>query len=612
MKSAIKILLAALLAAVAVAASASLLSPPADGISYYADPVMEGVDFWKGRKYVSVTGKEPYVPIQLPGPADTWGGGEQKEIRIYPPFRRGATVVINLFDSHNTAPPMLEIIAGGETAASIMVQKGAGLLNSQWENQGMRSSFTASIPAHQMEKTGEPVIIRSKSGSWIAIDSVKIVPRIKPWEFWRRIPDAWAKWMLGASLAALAAWGGLAGAARSHAWRTSAGFRNAVFGMMMMFIMLAVAEGAAALFFHYTKKRFTFYDFSEFLITPEIAGRLAKAYDKELGWHNLYQTPHGERPRPVIYDSDFMATFGDSFTHCDQVENDETWETYLSTHLKKNVYNFGVGGYGTDQAYLYFKRKWPEVKTKVAALCIVPENICRVANVYRKFYYPQTGGPMTKPRFILEGDKLKLIPNPVQSAPEIRKLSDPAFLEKIGKYDYWYNQNDYPTFGFPYLKIFLNKRFWMEARYLLDKKQVDDMLARPAYLADIWESKEADVLMAIIDAFVADARAMGTEPVIAVLPIKGEAEFYVETGKNLHTVRRIIEHCRKKNYRVFDGVAGMARNAKTKKDVEAYFIGHTSPLGNRLLGDAFYEYMQKEGLVEDLPTTEARRHGGDN
>jgi len=90
-----------------------------------------------------------------------------------------------------------------------------------------------------------------------------------------------------------------------------------------------------------------------------------------------------------------------------------------------------------------------------------------VANVYRKFYFPSTGGQITKPRFVLDDNgELKLLENPVKSRDELIKLRDPAFLDEIGQNDFWYMRKDTLVFGFPYLKIFFNKRFWLEAWYL--------------------------------------------------------------------------------------------------------------------------------------------------
>ena len=46
-----------------------------------------------------------------------------------------------------------------------------------------------------------------------------------------------------------------------------------------------------------------------------------------------------------------INTYGNSFTQCHQVSDSETWQEYLAGHLGEPIRNFGMGGYGTYQAY---------------------------------------------------------------------------------------------------------------------------------------------------------------------------------------------------------------------------------------------------------------------
>jgi len=66
-----------------------------------------------------------------------------------------------------------------------------------------------------------------------------------------------------------------------------------------------------------------------------------------------YQQPNGERTvgsyanRPCR-----VNTYGDSFTQCHQVSDNETWQEYLAAHLQEPIRNFGIGGWSVYQAYL--------------------------------------------------------------------------------------------------------------------------------------------------------------------------------------------------------------------------------------------------------------------
>jgi hypothetical protein len=52
-----------------------------------------------------------------------------------------------------------------------------------------------------------------------------------------------------------------------------------------------------------------------------------------------------------------INTYGDSFTHCDQVSDGETWQEYLAAHLGEPIRNFGTGGHGVYQAWRRMERE---------------------------------------------------------------------------------------------------------------------------------------------------------------------------------------------------------------------------------------------------------------
>lgn len=63
-----------------------------------------------------------------------------------------------------------------------------------------------------------------------------------------------------------------------------------------------------------------------------------------------------------------INTYGNSFTQCHQVSDGETWQEYLAAHLGEPIRNFGMGGYGTYQAY---RKMLQEESTNKAAENIV-------------------------------------------------------------------------------------------------------------------------------------------------------------------------------------------------------------------------------------------------
>ena len=72
--------------------------------------------------------------------------------------------------------------------------------------------------------------------------------------------------------------------------------------------------------------------------------------DNSLGFYSY----EGDGARKVINHPDKpcrIHTYGNSFTHGDQVSDGETWQEYLAAHIQEPIRNYGVGGYGVYQAY---------------------------------------------------------------------------------------------------------------------------------------------------------------------------------------------------------------------------------------------------------------------
>ena len=228
-------------------------------------------------------------------------------------------------------------------------------------------------------------------------------------------------------------------------------FKTAIFSLFCILINLSVLEFCVYFFVKAMRDKHSF-DLKTKIVTREVLSRseLGIYYNKTLGWKNNYPTKFGERPRAREYSNNFMSAFGDSFTHCSDFGDHVTFQEYLSEMLKVNIYNFGNGGYGTDQAYLRFIEDYPKVKTKIVTLGIIRENINRIVNTYRKFYIQKPGLEMTKPRFKIvnahelyhsnNGD-LVLIKNPLKDVRDYEKLADVNSLPRIGKFDYYYHLN---------------------------------------------------------------------------------------------------------------------------------------------------------------------------
>lgn len=110
-----------------------------------------------------------------------------------------------------------------------------------------------------------------------------------------------------------------------------------------------------------------------------------------LSWHyydsafenvKLPKYPYGwesDEPLPRPNDANLTETcavaFGDSFTYSDEVLTNQAWPNQASKILGCQIDNYGVGGFGTDQAYMMYRSKYPSAK--VVLVGIYPEMLRR-------------------------------------------------------------------------------------------------------------------------------------------------------------------------------------------------------------------------------------------
>ena len=106
-------------------------------------------------------------------------------------------------------------------------------------------------------------------------------------------------------------------------------------------------------------------------VRPDVNGSAAesdfRAFDADLGWvhtagvrENSVEGSKGfysyepDGARNVVNFADRpcrIHTYGDSFTHGNQVSDGETWQEYLAAHIQEPIRNYGVGGCSVYQAY---------------------------------------------------------------------------------------------------------------------------------------------------------------------------------------------------------------------------------------------------------------------
>ncbi len=143
-------------------------------VSYMTDGGMTNSGFWRDRQSVTIPPGFRVIPRQLPGPMDAWAGAEPKEFTFSRAFAGETRVIINLLDSHESAPPVLDVYMEGEKIARLSVPKGTGRPSNEWKTRGKRSSLTFTLPRDESSGEKRAITVKNVSGSWVAFENVKM------------------------------------------------------------------------------------------------------------------------------------------------------------------------------------------------------------------------------------------------------------------------------------------------------------------------------------------------------------------------------------------------------------------------------------------------------
>ena len=329
----------------------------------------------------------------------------------------------------------------------------------------------------------------------------------------------------------------------------------------------------------------------------------AMIFNSELGWDyppnivyeisgNVYSHGSlGERININSYDTTKIATYGDSFTYCAEVGDADTWQTFLASKIQSNVLNFGVGAFGTDQAFLKY-HKHDNIVPKVVILGIYPENINRIVNVYRPFYMYKEANGLTKPRFILDGAKTSLLPNPVAKTEDMVNLLNLQFVRNLGKFDRWYQlDQELPPISFPYMKSLLSYRKQISQQINLLASKLMPNTFKPVFPWNLYDETEPFSIMThIVDSFVETARLRGSVPLIFIMPHKDQILELQDYKASRHDP--LIAYMKRKGYRFVDLVQLLVDMKPDRIQLDQWYQGHATREGNRMLAELINQHFE--------------------
>jgi hypothetical protein len=248
-------------------------------------------------------------------------------------------------------------------------------------------------------------------------------------------------------------------------------------------------------------------------------------WTSERWWDSGDLDANGSRLSPAfpVLGSECMSVYGDSFAWSAEVDSESAWPNQLARLLNCRVANYGVGGYGADQAYLRFLNNDLDKAPKVI-LAIFSGDIERHVNQNRFLLTGRRGALFgLKPRFILTANgEISLIPIPDFSYQEfISMLSDPKHY--LPYENFLPDTDGGPvSLSFPYTLFFLRAA----SKQIQLSRQVSPQW-HALYSPD-HPSKALSLTEKIASAFSSDAAKQEKQPYVVLLPSAQDMKYFRE------------------------------------------------------------------------------------
>jgi hypothetical protein len=316
--------------------------------------------------------------------------------------------------------------------------------------------------------------------------------------------------------------------------------------------------------------------------SPDVARRRSDFYDVS----GARQTPAFPDP---TNNSTCVSLYGDSFTEAEGVDHEHAWSNVLSRLLKCRVANYGVAGYGTDQALLRYRANSGD-QSKVVVLGFLAENIQRNVNQFRNLLGPSPQC-ITKPRFILnDAGQLTLVPIPALSQEEYVTLAKNP--ERIFIHDYFVpgGPAGFQKASFPHLwrmaqasDILVKRLVWRIQPYM--------ELYRPGH------PQALEVTVAIIEAFCKTARERSEQPLILIIPTVADVFRYLRNQEWIY--QPLLPHLADRNIEFLDmgpQIIQYLNGADPKTIYDPHIQHHFNEAGNLLLAHTVFNYLISKGL----------------
>ncbi len=287
-----------------------------------------------------------------------------------------------------------------------------------------------------------------------------------------------------------------------------------------------------------------------------------------------------------------IALFGDSFTYGHEVDEKNSWGSSLGENLRAagvnaEVLNFGVAGYGMDQAYLRWSEFGRQFEPDLVVFGFQPENAKRNLNLLRPILYYGEKTPFFKPRFVLKDGQLRVVNTPCIAPDRIVETLRSFEEWEEAQHEHYYDPWDY------------REHFWTSSRLgaffvgvLLENRFTHRRRLEEFYAAD---STPTRLAVRIVESFRREVESKGSDFMVVNLPnerglsdqLKGSSPRYQPLLERVSQVAVVVDPT---------AVLMEATSDPSLRDLFEEFL-HYSVLGNRLVAGVAARAVLKSDLT---------------
>jgi len=404
-----------------------------------------------------------------------------------------------------------------------------------------------------------------------------------------------------------------------------------IFFLLVYILILIALETTTYYFASFLRTKFPWFITAKDEFPPLSKEGLDKfmphGFDQELGWIRKPNTEKEEigkwgktkyhinskgcRNNPQFENSPMtISCYGDSFTFSRQVNDNETWEHYLSKLTNTNVLNFGVGNYGLDQSLLRLKREYPHNKSKIVIMGVVPSTIVRNLSLWK--HYNEFGNTFAfKPMYQLKNNKLILTKNKINSKEKFLQLK--IFLPFFKRNDYFYKKKfRKEMIRFPYLISIISNPgrnfrliYWIIKSLLVEKSTASRNQPYPLPMKVIMNVNlklrchlykhdyyATELMNRLVEEFIHYSKEQGFKPVLLFMPQKDDL-LYIKKSKDYY-YRKFIDSIQEKLLTI-DATEDLVKrdNLDNLYSDETRYGGHYSKPGNELIAKLVFYKLKK-------------------